>query len=60
VADLVVVVGIVAFFAICVLLVRACDWIIGADPAPEDVSTTADAEYEEPMDSRVGRSEVTR
>jgi hypothetical protein len=31
-ADLVVVVGVVAFFAICTLFVMACDRIIGPDP----------------------------
>jgi hypothetical protein len=31
-ADLVVIVGVVAFFAICVWFVRACDRIIGPDP----------------------------
>jgi hypothetical protein len=30
-ADLVVIVGVIAFFAICVWFVRACDRIIGPD-----------------------------
>ena len=30
-ADLLVIVGVVAFFGLCVVLVRACDWIIGPD-----------------------------
>jgi hypothetical protein len=34
-ADLVVVVGVVAFFAIAVGLVRGCDRIIGPDPEPQ-------------------------
>ena len=33
-ADLVFLVLIVGFFALMVLLVRACDHIIGPDPAP--------------------------
>jgi hypothetical protein len=33
-ADLVVVVGVIAFFGICALSVVACDRIIGPDPAP--------------------------
>ena len=33
-ADLLFVVIIVAFFAICVAYVRVCDHIIGPDPAP--------------------------
>jgi hypothetical protein len=37
-ADLVVVVGIVAFFAICALYVVACDRIIGPDPDPGAVA----------------------
>lgn len=37
-ADLVVIVGVIAFFAICVWFVWACDRIIGPDPD----STTAD------------------
>ena len=32
IADLVVIVGVVAFFAICVGFVWACDRIIGPDP----------------------------
>ena len=31
-ADLVVIVGVLAFFAICVWFVWACDRIIGPDP----------------------------
>jgi hypothetical protein len=31
-ADLVVIIGVVAFFAICVWFVWACDRIIGPDP----------------------------
>jgi hypothetical protein len=31
-ADIVVIVGVLAFFAICVWFVRACDGIIGPDP----------------------------
>jgi hypothetical protein len=31
-ADIVVIVGVVAFFAICVWFVWACDRIIGPDP----------------------------
>jgi hypothetical protein len=31
-ADLVVIVGVIAFFAICVWFVWACDRIIGPDP----------------------------
>jgi hypothetical protein len=42
-ADLVVVVGVLAFFAICALYVAACDRIIGPDPAP----ATADDEEAE-------------
>lgn len=32
-ADLVVVVGVLACFGICLLVVRACDALIGPDPA---------------------------
>lgn len=39
-ADLVVVVGVIAFFAICVWFVRACDRIIGPDP--EDLGETGE------------------
>jgi hypothetical protein len=35
-ADLIFVVVILAFFAVAVLLVKACDRIIGPDPAPPD------------------------
>jgi hypothetical protein len=31
-ADLLVVVGIAAFFGISVLFIWACDWILGEDP----------------------------
>jgi hypothetical protein len=43
-ADLVVVVGVLAFFGLCVLFVRACDSIIGPDPtdSPTDNDTTAE------------------
>jgi hypothetical protein len=34
-ADLVVIVGVIAFFAICVWFVWACDRIIGPDPDPQ-------------------------
>ena len=46
-ADLVVIVGVVAFFAICVWFVWACDRIIGPDPdeqpAPSEVSGPQEA-----------------
>lgn len=40
-ADLLFVAVIVAFFAVCLLLVKACDRIIGPDPGQldEDVTT---------------------
>ena len=41
-ADLVVVVGMIAFFAIAALFVAACDWIIGPDPAPAAVASDVD------------------
>ena len=44
-ADLIVVVGVIAFFAICVWFVWACDRIVGPDPEPED---RLDAEPTEP------------
>jgi hypothetical protein len=34
-ADVVVVVGVIAFFAVCAWFVRACDRIIGPDPDPD-------------------------
>jgi hypothetical protein len=37
-ADLIFVVVIFAFFALAVLLVGACDRIIGPDPAPADAT----------------------
>jgi len=39
-ADLLFVAVIVAFFALCLLLVRACDRIIGPDDAQLDEETT--------------------
>jgi hypothetical protein len=46
-ADLVVVVGVIAFFAICVWFVWACDRIIGPDPdeqlVPSEVSEAQEA-----------------
>ena len=46
-ADLVVVVGVVAFFAICVGFVWACDRIIGPDPdqpaEPAEVASPQEA-----------------
>jgi hypothetical protein len=38
-ADLVVIVGVIAFFAVCVWFVWACDRIIGPD-VEADVSTS--------------------
>jgi hypothetical protein len=40
-ADLVVIVGVVVFFAICVWFVWACDRIIGPDPDPQAEPTDA-------------------
>ena len=46
-ADLVVVVGVIAFFAICVGFVWACDRIIGPDPdleaEPPDIAQPQEA-----------------
>jgi hypothetical protein len=46
-ADLVVIVGVLAFFAICVAFVSGCDRIIGPDPdleaEPSDVSQPQEA-----------------
>jgi hypothetical protein len=46
-ADLVVIVGVIAFFAICIGLVWACDRIIGPDPdldaEPSDVAQPQEA-----------------
>jgi hypothetical protein len=39
-ADLIFVAVIVAFFAVCVLLVKACDRIIGPDDAQVDAEHT--------------------
>ena len=41
-ADLVVVAGVIAFFALCALYVVACDRIIGPDPAPGSLSGSGD------------------
>jgi hypothetical protein len=43
-ADLVVVLGVLAFFGICVLFVRACDAIIGPDPTDAPAESDAPAE----------------
>lgn len=45
-ADLWVVLGVLAFFGVCVALVRGCDLIIGPDDASEldDELTTSDVE----------------
>jgi hypothetical protein len=45
-ADLVVVVGVLAFFAIAALFVAACDRIVGSDEEAE-VALTPDAAREE-------------
>ena len=47
-ADLVVVAGVVAFFAVATLFVAACDRIIGPDPlpAPSDERASGDASAE--------------
>ena len=45
-ADVWVVLLIVAFFGVCVALVRGCDVIIGADDAP-DVAPSAEADVME-------------
>ena len=44
-ADLVVIVGVIAFFAICVWFVWACDRIIGPDPDADvsELTETQDA-----------------
>jgi hypothetical protein len=42
-ADLIFVVVTFAFFGVALLLVRACDRIIGPDPAPAEAADTADA-----------------
>jgi len=46
-ADLVVIVGVIAFFAVCVWFVWACDRIIGPDPdlptEPTDVAQPQEA-----------------
>lgn len=45
-ADVFVVLFLVGFFAVCLLYVRACDWIIGPDtdalPAGETPAATSD------------------
>jgi hypothetical protein len=40
-ADLVVVIGTLAFFAIAALFIMGCDRIIGPDPSPADVGGDA-------------------
>ena len=49
-ADVLFVAIIVAFFGVAVLLVRACDAIIGPDPAP--VSDADEPDRPEPVDRR--------
>jgi hypothetical protein len=46
VADLLFIAIIVAFFGVAVLLVRACDAIIGPDPAPSIEATIEPDEVE--------------
>jgi hypothetical protein len=41
-ADLVAVVGVIAFFAIAALFVAACDRIIGPDPDPVPAADVTD------------------
>jgi hypothetical protein len=48
VADLVVIVGVIAFFAVCVWFVGACDRIIGPD-----------ADVQSPSDDTLAASDVS-
>jgi hypothetical protein len=48
-ADLLFIAMMIAFFGLAVLLVRACDWIIGVDDeaivgSPDDATEVDDAE----------------
>jgi len=45
-ADLIFVAVILAFFGLAVLLVQACDRIIGPDPVPVDAVETFDEDGE--------------
>ena len=48
-ADLLFVAVIIAFFAVCLLLVKACDRIIGPDDGQLDEDTTTPREEVAPM-----------
>jgi len=42
--DVLFVVGLVAFFALCVAYIRACDAIIGPDPVESSTPATSGAD----------------
>jgi hypothetical protein len=46
-ADLLVVVGLVAFFGLCLAFVRGCDQIIGPDAAESSEAATEPRAYSE-------------
>ena len=49
--DVIFLVVIVVFFAVCALYIRACDWIIGPDDEFElDDEGTGDAQQPEPAE----------
>ena len=53
-ADLIFVALVVAFFGLAVLLVQACDRIIGPDPAPAGTAAADDADERTVIDLDAG------